>query len=188
VFCEGKRTEPEYLEALRRLPEVNEAASVDIRIDRSSAGSKPMALVLAAVAARDKARREEQEIDEFWCVFDVEWPQPHAKLRDAVSIATGHGIHLAISNPCFELWLALHFADHDAWLDNDGARRLRRLHDGQTDKGLDAAVYMPKRDAAAVRAARLDRRHSQNGSRLPDNNPSTGMHLLVASVRPPEHP
>jgi hypothetical protein len=184
VFCEGARTEPEYLDALRREPEIRNAAAVDIRIDRSSAGFKPLGLVRAAITAREKAKREEGEIDEFWCIFDVEWPHTHPGLREAVSLAAAHGIRLAISNPCFELWLALHFADQDAWLDNDGARRLRRGHDGQADKGLDADRYMPRRDAAAARAAKLDRRHAKNGTQMPDNNPSTGMHLLIASVRP----
>jgi hypothetical protein len=50
---------------------------------------------------------------------------------------------------------------------------------------LDAALYMPNRDAAAVRAAKLERRHANNGTRLPDDNPSTGMHLLIFSVRAP---
>ena len=184
VFCEGARTEPEYLAALRREPAVRQAAAVDIRIDRDSAGFKPLGLVRKAISARDKAVREQGEIDEFWCVFDVEWPHTHPGLTEAVALADSHGIRLAISNPCFELWLALHFADHDAWLDNAAARRLRCKHDGQHDKGLDAALYMSRRSPAARRAAMLDRRHAKNGTRLPDDNPSSGMHLLIASVEP----
>jgi hypothetical protein len=45
---------------------------------------------------------------------------------------------------------------------------------------------MPNREIAAARAAKLDRRHAKNGTRLPDDNPSSGMHLLIASVRAPE--
>jgi hypothetical protein len=45
---------------------------------------------------------------------------------------------------------------------------------------------MPRRDAAAARAVKLDRRHAASGTRMPDNNPSTGMQLLIASVRPSE--
>jgi hypothetical protein len=71
VFCEGERTEPEYLEALRREPSVRETAAVDIRIDSGSAGFSPLGLVRKAVAARLKSLREEGEIDEFWCVFDI---------------------------------------------------------------------------------------------------------------------
>lgn len=137
-----------------------------------------------AISARDKAAREEGEIDEFWCVFDVEWPHNHPGLAEAVAVAAGNGIRLAISNPCFELWLALHFVAHDAWLDNAGARRLRCGQDGQHDKGLNAALYMPKRALAAAGAAKLERRHAENGTRLPDDNPSSGMHLLIRSVEP----
>jgi len=56
-----------------------------------------------------------------------------------------------VSNPCFELWLILHFQDHAAWLDNNEARRLRRQLDGSSDKGLDAAKYMPFTAYAAPR-------------------------------------
>jgi hypothetical protein len=59
VFCEGARTEPEYLDALRREPAVRNAAAVDIRIDRDSAGFKPLGLVRVALAARQKSLREE---------------------------------------------------------------------------------------------------------------------------------
>jgi hypothetical protein len=185
VFCEGERTEPEYLAALRREPAVREVAAVDIRIDLDSAGFSPLGLVRRAITARTKAIDEDGEIDEFWCVFDVEWPTNHAGLKDAVRLARDNEIKLAVSNPCFELWLALHFADHDAWLDNDDARRLRRKHDGQLDKGLDASRYMPNRRAAASRALRLERRHAKDRTAFPHDNPSSGMHRLIASVEPP---
>jgi len=77
VFCEGKRTEPEYLAALRREPAIRKVAAVDIRIDRDSAGISPLGLVRRAIASRAKALDEEGEVDEFWCVFDVEWPKPY---------------------------------------------------------------------------------------------------------------
>jgi hypothetical protein len=182
VFCEGERTEPEYLAALRREPAVRDVAAVDIRIDRDSAGFTPLALVRRAIAARAKSQRERGEIDEFWCVFDVEWPKHHPALQEAVSLAAGNDIKLAVSNPCFEIWLVLHFADHEAFVDNDGARRLRRRHDGQLDKGLDPNLYMPQRGLAAARAARLEKRHRADGTRFPEDNPSSGMHSLVTSI------
>jgi hypothetical protein len=49
VFCEGERTEPEYLDAL---------------------------------------------IDEFWCVFDAEWPKNHPGLDEAIRQARTNGINL----------------------------------------------------------------------------------------------
>jgi RloB-like protein len=140
-----------------------------------------------AVEARSRAIEEEAEIDEFWCVFDVEWPKNHPGLLEAVQQAHANGIHLAISNPCFELWLILHFQDHTAWLDNNQARRLRRRLDNSTDKGLDAAKYMPFAADAARRAAVLDTRHLKDGTVLPHDNPSSGMHRLLAAVEPPSN-
>lgn len=185
VFGEGERTEPEYLNALKRQPSVRDAAAVDLRIQTGQGGSVPRTLVAMAIDARRRAIDEDAEIDEFWCVFDVEWPRNHPGLEEAVKQAHANGIKLAISNPCFELWLILHFQDHTAWLDNTAARRLRRQLDGSSDKGLQAARYMPFIADAARRAAELSRRHQQDGTAFPHDNPSCGMHLLVTSVEPP---
>jgi hypothetical protein len=185
VFCEGERTEPEYLDALKRQPLVRDVAAVDLRVETGHGGSVPRTLVAMATDARNRAIEEEAEIDEFWCVFDVEWPTNHPGLIEAVQQARANGIQLAVSNPCFELWLILHFRDHTAWLENNQARRLRRELDGSTDKGIDASRYMPLTAEAARRAARLDRRHLEDGTVFPQDNPSSGMHRLLVAVDPP---
>lgn len=185
VFCEGERTEPEYLDALKRQPSVRDVAAVDLRVETGHGGSVPRTLVAMAAEARSKAIDEEAEIDEFWCVFDVEWPRNHPGLSEAVQRARVSGIKLAVSNPCFELWLILHFQNHAAWLDNNQARRLRRQLDGSGDKGLNAARYMPLTADAARRAADLDKRHLHDGTVFPQDNPSTGMHRIVAAIAAP---
>ncbi len=182
VFCEGERTEPEYLNALKRQPAVHDVAAVDVRIATGQGGSVPTTLVKKAVAARRGAADEEGEIDEVWCVFDVEWPRNHPDLKGAEEQARQDGVEVAISNPCFELWLILHFSDHNSWLDNDDARKLRRQLDGSSGKGLDPQKYMPHIREAAQRAAALDRRHIQNNTAFPHNNPSSGMHRLLDAV------
>lgn len=184
VYCEGEKTEPQYLMALKELPAVKDVAAVDLRVETGHKGAVPRTLVSLAVDASDRAASEKDEIDEFWCVFDVEWPRNHPGLKEAVKRAEAHGIRLAISNPCFELWLILHFQDHGAWLDNDGARRLRRRLDGSPGKSLDAATYMPFVADAAHRAADLEKRHERAGTVFPHDNPSTGMHHLVRSTQP----
>jgi hypothetical protein len=80
----------------------------------------------------------------------------------------------------------LHFRDQGGWLDNDQARKLRRQLDGTSDKGLDAAKYMPLASDAARRAAKLDERHRRDGALFPKDNPSSGMHRLLAAVEPSE--
>jgi hypothetical protein len=183
IFCEGERTEPEYLEALKRKPSVRDVAAVDIRVETSHGGA-PLTLVSMAADARGRAISEEAEIDEFWCVFDVEWPVNHPNLKEAIDQAYYNEIGVAVSNPCFELWLILHFEDQNRWLSNAQATKLRRRLDGSSDKGLDAAKYMPFTGDAARRAMKLDERHSRDGSPFPNNNPSSGMHRLLAAVEP----
>ena len=164
---------------------MRDVAAVDLRVETGRGGPIPRTLVSMAVDARTRAMDEEAEIDEFWCVFDVEWPANHPGLNEAIEQARKSGIHLAVSNPCFELWLILHYQHQGAWLDTDGACRVRRRLDGACDKGLDAAKYMPLTGAASRRAAELDKRHLRNDTHFPHNNPSSGMHRLLASVEPP---
>lgn len=182
IFCEGRRTEPEYLNALKRHPAVREAAAVDLRVEAGHGGSAPRSLVSRAVDARTRAIDEDAEIDEFWCVFDMEWPVNHPGLLDAIQRAGAHGIQVAVSNPCFELWLVLHFQDRGAWLSTDEACRLRQRLDRSSGKGLDAAVYMPVIADAVRRSAQLEQLHLDNGTDFPHTNPSSGMHRLLAAI------
>jgi RloB-like protein len=182
IFCEGERTEPEYINALKLLPYVRDVAAVDLRVQTRDGGSDPRNLVSMAVSARGKAIDEEAEIDEFWCVFDVEWPRSHPGLNEAVEEAGRNNVRVAVSNPCFELWLILHFQDCGGWLDSRNACRLRRRIDGSRDKGLDTARYMPLIFDAARRALLLDERHERNDTLFPQNNPSSSMHRLLDSI------
>lgn len=182
VFCEGERTETDYLKALKRQSAIREIASVDIRIDADTHGSAPLTLVKAAAEARERA---DDELDEVWCIFDVEQPQNHPNLREAVSLARDSDVRVAVSNPCFELWLALHFGEHSRPLKTTEAIRLRQTYDKRNDKGLDGSRYMPLRNDAARRARALDVRHEGNGTEFPNDNPSSGMYRFLEAVEMP---
>lgn len=187
VFCEGERTEPEYLNALKLEPAVREVAAVEIRVAQANSGAVPLTLVRRAVEARSRAVSENDEIDEFWRVFDVEWPVNHPNLAEAIVLAGNNEINLAVSNPCFEAWLILHFKELGSWLDNDQAVKLRRRLDKSEDKGIDPTKYMPHVNTASARAAKLEERHRRDETSFPDDNPSSGMHRLITSVQiPPE--
>ncbi len=103
MFCEGTKTEPDYLNALRQDPAVRDSASVDIRVDLEASGAVPLTLVNAAAEARTRTSRGQGEGDEVWCLFDVEWPRNHPDLPEAKARADRRDVRLAISNPCFEL-------------------------------------------------------------------------------------
>ena len=155
MFCEGTKTEPDYINALKQEPVVRNSASVNLRTDLNASGAVPLTLVRAAATAQLRSSEEQGEIDEVWCLFDVEAPKKHPNLREARGIAQAGGVRLAISNPCFELWLALHFESQTAWLTSDAAERLRRKHDKSSGKEVDGSKYMPRGDVAAERAGRI---------------------------------
>jgi hypothetical protein len=182
IFCEGSVSEVAYLEALASTPEVKEAAAVDIKVQ--SEHGVPMTLVSLAVEAKKNARKSAAEVDEFWCVFDVEWPKRHPNIKEAKQKAESNRIRLAISNPCFEVWLTLHFADCAAPLSTDKAVADRKKCDGSHNKHINPELYMDKRKTAVDRARQLAKRHVSGGSDFPSNNPSSGMYELVAAIDP----
>jgi RloB-like protein len=177
LFCEGQASEPDYINGLKRLPAIRANTALVIEIDPQQ--GVPLTLVERAVE-----RSRDDEVDECWCVFDVEWPLNHPNLAQAIQLARANRIRLAISNPCFELWLILHLQDHTAFLDTAAAERRSRQLDGRPGKRIDAAVYLPLRRVAGERAARLAVRHERNGTAFPRDNPSSTMFELLRAVEP----
>jgi hypothetical protein len=140
-----------------------------------------MTLVDAACAAKRAGRTE---VDQYWCVFDVESPKPkqHPHLVRACDKARANQVHVAISNPCFELWLVLHLRDQTAHLSTDDAVRLRASLDGSRGKHLEPATFVPRWRQASHRARSLRTRHRRDGTVFPEDNPSSSVDLLLAQI------
>ncbi|MFC4587863.1 RloB family protein [Sphaerisporangium corydalis] len=175
VFCEGKNSEPDYVNGLRKLPHIAENTALSIKIHPDQ--GVPLTLVKNAIEYKN-----DPEIDECWCLFDVEWPKHHPNLNQAISLASSNEINLAISNPCFELWLILHYQNCGAFMDTDSAERQSRSLDGRLGKSIDSAIYMPLRKKAAHYAKLLEERHIQDGTCFPHDNPSSGMYKFLLDL------
>lgn len=175
VFCEGKNSEPDYINGLKRLPEIADNTSLNLELHPEQ--GVPLTLVKMAAA-----RLADPEVDECWCLFDVEWPKHHPNLSDARQLAQAKGVKLAISNPCFELWLILHHREFTRFVNTADAERMSRQLDGRTGKRIDSATYMPLRKQAAHRAEALEKRHTNNSTTFPDDNPSSGMHHFLRAL------
>lgn len=89
------------------------------------------------------------------------------------------GFRLAISNPCFELWLLLHVADAPAVAGRcDGVEaELRRKLGGYSKTNIPTARLMPGVDEAITRARTLD-----TAGRWPQRT-GTGVFRLVEAIR-----
>lgn len=178
IYTEGEATEPEYIDILKRLPEIAESASIGITIEES--GATPMRLVESACS--DK-RRTDLDIDHFWCVFDVESPQNHPYLNEACQKARDNKISLAISNPCFEIWLILHHKDFSKYVSTDEAVSIRKSLDESELKHLDADLYRPLIPQAVRRAQHLQTKHKGDGTEFPEDNPSSTFDTLISILK-----
>jgi hypothetical protein len=72
VVCKGTKTEPQYIEMLADEPDVRDLASVALRLEAADEAEVPRTLVRRAIDLKNRTRKESGEIDEIWCVFDVE--------------------------------------------------------------------------------------------------------------------
>jgi len=183
VFTEGAVTEEAYLRYWHR----RYRARVNVEI--AEFHGTPLTLIERAVAAKASNERAERKgrgraHDEVWCVFDVD---EHPYLPEAVELARANGIHLAISNPCIELWFVLHFGDQTAYLER-GAAQTQAQARLNCEKNLDEsalAMLATHFAAAKRRAVALDAKHEGDGTPAP-GNPSSGVWRVVdAIVKPP---
>jgi hypothetical protein len=104
IVCEGRETEPNYFWGLQRAVRQNFSVVV-----KEGKGGSCLAVVQQAIAELEKAAARGEDFNEGWCVFDVEQAGQRGQVIKARTLAEQHGIRLALSNPCFEVWLLTHF-------------------------------------------------------------------------------
>jgi hypothetical protein len=158
------RTEPDYFEGLKSW-----VRNPAVRVRVKPRGGSPQQLVEYTI---DLLRRERENFDEAWCVFDVD----DFDIAQAVADAQHGGVELAVSNPCFELWLLLHHAmchGHIAGYPQVVAK-LRKCVPAYDKARLDFRQFADGVVEAVERAKRLQQDHTVN--------PSTGVWRLVERV------
>ncbi|MFE0026138.1 RloB family protein [Amycolatopsis sp. NPDC059021] len=167
VVCGGKVTEPAYFRGLKRQTR-NPSMSVVV----TEKALDPVSLVRYTA---DKRRRE--AYDEAWCVVDVD----EFDLEKAVIAARRERLALAISNPCFEYWLLLHFQDCSAPLAcyAEVKKRLRKYVPGYDKTALRFTDYA---DGVADAIERGRSRGAPQGEEH-CHNPSSGVWALVEKIR-----
>lgn len=153
IVTGGRCTEPAYFNGLA----LARGARVKVRQKTDS----PENLVRYAKCIFTK-----DEYDSVWCVVDVDDFDIEAARVEAERL----GVELAVSNPCFEIWLILHFTDHRAHVDNGKAccKLLTKHVPGYDKTKVDYATFDDGVEAAIKRAKELG-----------PGNPSTDVWRLV---------
>jgi hypothetical protein len=166
VLCSGSRTEPEYLDGLRQ---AYRRSGLKIRVIAKPRDPESLVRHAQKVLTLDGG-----ELDEVWCVVDVD----EFELDAASRLSERAGVSLAVSNPCFELWLLLHFDDCHSHVDGaaDAVRRLARHLPAYDKARLVFADFAPGVEEAIERATSLD-----DGQPV-GPNPSSAVWRLVSMI------
>lgn len=170
IATEGEKTEKQYFDLFEN-PRVRVVVLPTSKGDHRSAPRH--------VLERLVDFKEQYQIgkgDTLWLMVDVDrWPV--GGLSDVCREARQKGIELAISNPCFELWLYLHHCDVDR-SDKTCKQlkdRLRQQLGSYNSANLNLKVYEPLVPAAVERAKML---HTDPEERLP-SFPGTHVYKVV---------
>lgn len=112
VYCEGKKTEPNYLQSYIDSKNDSRLRSV-VRIEDTNKNT-PVQLVEEAI--KDKNSGNNPAGDAYWVVYDRESIHKYSDdLHErAYSLAAQNDVSIALSNVCFEYWLLLHFTNTNA--------------------------------------------------------------------------
>lgn len=156
VFCEGD-TEVVYVEMLRS----------HYRLPIHIIAKKTLLNITPALIERCKATYIETKNDRTYLMYDLDVPTMLERLQK-IPVST-----LLCSNPCFELWLLLHFADQKTELTSEECVNRLSAYINMYKKGAlsitDRQYLMNNVTAAIDRAKKLSAY----------NNPSTTIYLLI---------
>jgi hypothetical protein len=163
IVTNGERTEVDYFRALKDEPW---AAGVSVKVV-FEAGAPD------AVVARAAERGRQGFYEEVWVVCDVD----HYDVRDAIAGAETGGIRLALSQPCFEVWLILHHANCTRMLRDakQAAETLGKKLSAYDKRRLRFQDFRTGLPDAVERAKKL--------GEPPEANPSTAVWRIVESWR-----
>lgn len=175
VGVEGEKTEPLYFNGLLTHGHIPRPTRVNLEILSPDHGESAPSHVVARLAERLKGRLL-RPFDQVWMVVDTDqWDE---NLHGAVQSAKGAGWRVAVSDPCFEVWLQLHVVGEPASGSSRDVKRAWNAHGvplddrrwGFTDASIERAI------------ARGEAR--DNGHDLP-TKPGTHVHRLVRALRAP---
>lgn len=172
IAAEGECTEKIYFEALRAFARNSRVHIKILERDEEHKHNSAPEYVLEQLR-KYKSENALEPDDELWLVIDRDdWKQAALRVV-AQKCVQDEAMHLALSNPCFELWLMLHLENVDAKSEDekkrifenkrDGAsdpylkRELRRLMKGSYNESkYNAFILVPHVSDAILRAEQLD--------------------------------
>lgn len=195
IACEGICTEPNYINGLVRFEKASRriAEGTVVKI-ASHQHSDPCGVLADLLGTPNK-----EAYDECWIVIDRDETELKGKgfgghsaenFNQAFKDSKKCGVEVACSNPCFELWIVLHFEFRDTacYRDDIQKKALEKVNsilskDKQLKKVEDLKTIENLYDLLKEKVETARR----NAEKLKDNeinqiNPSSGMYKLLNSL------
>jgi hypothetical protein len=139
------------------------------------------AVELLSAGKRERRSASFAEHDEVWAMFDRD---THPQYAEAARLCVSKGVGVARSNPCFELWLILHFSAFEKPDGHDSVQRhfasICSDYD-QKKKRPDCSRFVRSVVEAEARAESQLRARAQEGN--PFGPPSTTVFELTRAIR-----
>jgi hypothetical protein len=173
IAVEGEKTEAQYFSLF-------ESTRVHVEVLPAGLGglSAPRQVLERLVGFEERFDLDTD--DERWLVLDVD-RQRGQFLEEVTQAARQSGYGLAVSNPCFELWLLLHFQEADRADTNCAAviERLRPHVGGYNKAKIKLDPYTAGRTREAI--ARAKALEGERDTRWP-NLPGTHVYKVVEKL------
>ena len=157
IASEGAETEPLYFDELKPMVAGRDAIIRVELVANPKHGSHPkVVLKRLRAAAKDKGVKKG---DELWLVIDRDaWSE--ADLNEVCKKAHDLGYFVALSNPCFELWLYLHLKNNCHFIDRHQCQRefgkVHKSYGAKGKAGYDAKPLMKEITKAIERSKAID--------------------------------
>jgi len=179
IACEGE-SEKLYFEALR---DAMRNPSISVKIINEAHRSDPLQVVKKAKEVSAIKNKKSTLFEHIWVIIDADVADRFEKAnKNAIKFC----IFVAHSNPCFELWLMLHYKNQSSFITSEQTIRLLKEENSSYDKTNNKFFKNLVRDIEKVKTAMknsklLQSMHEQNGN-LKQSNPSTGVYELVEKI------
>lgn len=182
IVCEGEKSEPNYVEGVRRNLKSD---LIDVLVLGPCGGAKEVVERAASElkSSRKIFKKSGDPFDKFdyvWCVFDVDDHDKDGKLLEALKQASDNGIEVALSNPCYELWVILHYRDERKDVHRHVLQSECKAVYKRDDKHVPFEILWPNYDLAKERAANLRKWQIENDRR--QGNPWTNFDELIEAL------
>jgi hypothetical protein len=182
IACEGDKTEPKYFRYFEHLSDkikidVIEHYISDDEMSRKFDGkSAPNWVLDRAIRYIDKNGLDRE--DELWFVVDKDRWSVEMLTELANFCADNPNWHIAVSNPCFEVWLYLHKKANFEGVKIKSCQSLKNALNTLEKGGYHPLKFLPLIKDAATNAAALD---SGNNYFMPEEG-STKIYQLILAI------